>query len=94
MAPAVFWWDGQAEKSVCKAGEFNPQSVVGIIGWRAHNVPPYERIGHTKRGDTLCGVWHPAEQGERIVNCAPKQHKAEKSMDRHRLFVIYLKNTK
>ena len=39
LAPAVFWWDGQAEKSVCKAGEFNPQSVVGIIGWRAHNVP-------------------------------------------------------
>ena len=39
LAPAVSWWDGQAEKSVCKAGEFNPQSVVGVIGWRAHNVP-------------------------------------------------------
>ena len=67
MAPAVFWWDGQAEKSVCKAGEFNPQSVVGdyrLAG--AQCAPPYERIGHTKRGDTLCGVWHPAEQGEKM----------------------------
>ena len=99
LAPAVFWWDGQAEKSVCKAGEFNPQSVVGVIGWRAHNVRPYGKENTRNRenrastgvipfgwvgapaeekntqswkdraheaGDTLCGVWHPAEQGEKM----------------------------
>ena len=130
LAPAVFWWDGQAEKSVCKAGEFNPQSVVGIIGWRAHNVRPYgkentrNRENRASTGVIPFGwVGAPAEEkntqswkdraheaggyivrrlapsrtggeNERIVNCAPKQHKAEKSVDRHRLFVIYLKNTK
>ena len=130
LAPAVFWWDGQAEKSVCKAGEFNPQSVVGVIGWRAHNVRPYgkentrNRENRASTGVIPFGwVGAPAEEkntqswkdrahkaggyivrrlaprraggeNERIVNCAPKQHKAEKSVDRHRLFVIYLKNTK
>ena len=99
LAPAVFWWGGQAEKSVCKAGAFNPQSVVGVIGWRAHNVRPYGKENTRNRenrastgvipfgwvgapaeekntqswkdraheaGDTLCGVWHPAEQGEKM----------------------------
>ena len=129
LAPAVSWWDGQAEKSVCKAGEFNPQSVVGVIGWRAHNVRPYgkentrNRENRASTGVIPFGcVGAPAEEknkswkdraheaggyivrrlapsraggeNERSVNCAPKQHKAEKSVDRHRLFVIYLKNTK
>ena len=38
LTPVIIVMDRQ-KKSVCKAGKFNPQSVVGVIGWRAHNVP-------------------------------------------------------
>ena len=129
--PRLFFGGMDRQKKVfARRGSFNPQSVVGVIGWRAHNVRPYgkentrNRENRASTGVIPFGwVGAPAEEkntqswkdrahkaggyivrrlaprraggeNERIVNCAPKQHKAEKSVDRHRLFVIYLKNTK
>ncbi|MDD6874471.1 MAG: hypothetical protein PUD46_02800, partial [Subdoligranulum sp.] len=39
--PRLFFGGMDRQKKVFarRGGEFNPQSVVGIIGWRAHNVP-------------------------------------------------------
>lgn len=89
------------EKRIHEIGRIeHPQGVIpfGWVGAPAEekNTQSWKDRAH-EAGGYIVRRLAPRRAGgenERIVNCAPKQHKAEKSVDRHRLFVIYLKNTK